>query len=219
MQGRGARQRAAGKGCLAMEKERPVREVSESELVLRCRREDRQAQKALYDRYAPRMFGVCLRYARHRAEAEDLLQDGFIRVFDKLRDFRMEGSLEGWIRRIMVRSCINHNRKGAVRNEVPGAVRLPDRSVAPVAVEELGQQELLALVQALPEGYRLVFNLFAVEGYEHAEIAELLGCAEGTSRSQLAKARRLLQLWVKRMGRLRPADPIRNEMNVATVLK
>lgn len=139
------------------------------------------------------MFAVCLRYGRHRAEAEDLLQEGFVRVFDKLGSFRMEGSLEGWIRRIMIHTCINHLRLKSVQNEVMGTDRLPENSVTPAAMGNLGKAELLALVQELPDGYRAVFNLYAVEGYDHAEIAELLGCKESTSRSQLAKARSALQ--------------------------
>jgi RNA polymerase sigma-70 factor (ECF subfamily) len=171
----------------------PVRELSEYELARRCQREERSAQEALYARFARRMFAVCLRYARHRPEAEDLLQEGFIRVFDKLHGFRMEGSLEGWIRRIMVHTCINHLRKKSVRDEVLGTDHVQERSVAPVALGNLGQEELLVLVQQLPNGYRMVFNLYAIEGYDHGEIAELLGCGESTSRSQLAKARQALQ--------------------------
>ncbi len=148
------------------------------------------------------MFAVCLRYARHRAEAEDLLQEGFIRVFDKLHAFRLEGSLEGWIRRIMVHSCINHLRKRSVRNEVLGTGNIQERSEAPLAPGNLGQEELMALVQQLPDGYRMVFNLFAIEGYEHAEIAEMLGCSEGTSRSQLSKARRMLQHKIEELNAL-----------------
>ena len=179
-----------------------MKEQSERELVLGCQREERQAQEDLYARFSRRMFAVCLRYARHQAEAEDLLQEGFIRVFDKLEGFRMEGSLEGWIRRIMVHTCINHHRKSSVRNEVLGTENRPERSVAPVAMENLQQQELLRLVQGLPEGYRMVFNLFAIEGYDHAAIGELLGCAESTSRSQLAKARRMLQKQIGENGRV-----------------
>src|SRR5690606_9803177 len=171
----------------------PVRELSEYDLARACQREERSAQEALYARYARRMFAVCLRYARHRAEAEDLLQEGFVRVFDKLDGFRMEGSLEGWIRRIMVHTCINHLRKRSVRDEVLGTDHVQERSVSPEAVANLGQQELMALIGELPAGYRAVFNLCAIEGYNHAEIAALMGFGESTSRSQLAKARQQLK--------------------------
>jgi len=171
-----------------------VHELTERELVEGCQREDRRCQEALYARFARRMFGVCLRYARHRLEAQDLMQEGFIRVFDKLGAFRMEGSLEGWVRRIMVTTCINQYRRKAFQNEKFGMEQVPDEPVEPVAVDHLGESELLKLVEGLPEGYRVVFNLFAIEGFDHAEIASMLGCGESTSRSQLSKARRMLQM-------------------------
>ncbi len=139
------------------------------------------------------MYAVCLRYARHELEAQDLMQEGFIRVFDKLKDFRMEGSLEGWIRRIMVHTAINQYRRKSFQMERFGLEQVPDQPVPSDAVDRLGTEELLNMVSNLPEGYRMVFNLFAIEGFDHAEIADLLGCGESTSRSQLAKARRMLQ--------------------------
>ncbi len=167
---------------------------NERELVQGCLREDRRCQEELYTRYSRRMYALCLRYARHELEAQDMLQEGFIRVFEKLKGFRMEGSLEGWIRRIMVHTAINHYRRRAFQMERFGMEHLPETHVAPQAVEDLGEQELLAMVSALPPGYRMVFNLYAIEGYDHAEIAQMLGCGESTSRSQLAKARKMLQV-------------------------
>ncbi len=167
---------------------------SESELVQGCLNEDRRSQELLYARYAGRMYAVCLRYARHELEAQDLMQEGFIRVFDKLSGFRLEGSLEGWIRRIMVHTAINHYRRKAFQQERFGLENFPEQPVASTAVEGMGEQELLAMIATLPDGYRLVFNMYAIEGYDHAEIAALVGCGESTSRSQLAKARRMLQL-------------------------
>ena len=168
-------------------------DLSDQQLVEGCLRNEARCQEMLYARYSRRMYAVCLRYARHQLEADDLLQEGFIRVFEKLSSFRMEGSLEGWVRRIMVHTCINHYRKKAFQNERFGMEHLPEQPVASLALERLGQQELLTLIAGLPDGYRLVFNLFAIEGYDHAEIAEMVGCGESTSRSQLAKARRMLQ--------------------------
>jgi len=139
------------------------------------------------------MYAVCLRYARHELEAQDLLQEGFIRVFEKLTGFRMQGSLEGWIRRIMVHTAINQYRRKAFQLERFGLERLPEEPVEAEALDRLGEQEVLKLVSALPEGYRAVFNLYAIDGYDHAEIAEMMGFGESTSRSQLAKARRMLQ--------------------------
>lgn len=170
-----------------------MRDYTERELVKGCLGGNRRCQEGLYDRYARRMYAVCLRYARHELEAQDLMQEGFIRVFEKLKDFRLEGSLEGWVRRIMVHTAINHYRKKSFHQERFGLDRLPESPVEADALDLLGQEEILAMVASLPDGYRMVFNLFAIEGYDHSEIAELLGCGESTSRSQLAKARRLLQ--------------------------
>ena len=168
-------------------------ELSERELVQGCLDADRRCQELLYARYARRMYAVCLRYARHELEAQDLLQEGFIRVFNKLSGFRLQGSLEGWIRRIMVHTAINTYRKKSFQQERFGMEHLPEEPVEAVALDHLGEQEVLKLVSALPEGYRAVFNLYAIDGYDHAEIAEMLGFGESTSRSQLAKARRMLQ--------------------------
>jgi RNA polymerase sigma factor (sigma-70 family) len=179
--------------------------LSERELVLGCLRGERRCQENLYLRYSRRMYAVCLRYARHELEAQDLLQEGFIRVFEKLGGFRMEGSLEGWIRRIMVHTAINQYRKAAFRNERFGLEHLPEAPVASTAVEQLGEQELLHMVSALPDGYRMVFNLYAIEGFDHAEIAHMLGCGESTSRSQLSKARRILQMKINETNTHVPA--------------
>ena len=170
-----------------------MRELNERELVQGCLRGDRRCEEDLYNRCSRRMYAVCLRYARHELEAQDILQEGFIKVFEKLKDFRMEGSLEGWIRRIMVHTAINHYRKKSFQMERSGLDRIPEEPILATALEELGEKELMAMVAALPEGYRMVFNLYAIEGFDHAEIAGMLGCGESTSRSQLSKARRMLQ--------------------------
>ena len=184
-----------------------MRELTERELVEGCRSGDRRVQELLYGRFQRRMYAVCLRYARHRSEAADLIRGGFIRVFGKLDSFRMEGSLEGWVRRIMVHTCINHYRTKAFQNERFGLEHVPEGVAEPVAVEHLGAEELLALVRELPDGYRMVFNLYAIEGYDHAEIAEMMGCMESTSRSQLAKARRMLQQRITEQAHLEVFEP------------
>jgi RNA polymerase sigma-70 factor (ECF subfamily) len=168
-------------------------QLTERDLIQGCLDEDRRCQETLYTRYARRMYAVCLRYARHELEAQDLMQEGFIRVFDKIGSFRMQGSLEGWVRRIMVHTAINHYRKKAFQSERFGLEHFPEEPVEAVAFDRLGEQELLQLVAELPDGYRTVFNLYAIDGFDHAEIATMLGCGESTSRSQLAKARRMLQ--------------------------
>lgn len=179
-----------------------MREPTDELLVRGCLRDDPRSQELLYGRHARRMYALCLRYARHELEAQDLLQEGFIRVFEKLGEFRMEGSLEGWIRRIMVNTAINHYRRKAFQQERFGLEHVPEMPVSGLAVESLGEAELLEMVAALPDGYRLVFNLFAIEGYDHGEIASMLGCGESTSRSQLAKARRMLQQRIEESQRI-----------------
>ncbi len=182
-------------GLVSWSQETPIRlnAPDERRLVQGCLANDPQSQETLYTRYVRRMYAVCLRYARHEAEAQDMLQDGFIRVFAKLKDFRQEGSLEGWVRRIVVTTAINHLRKQRVRMEHIGTDDAAPVAVPEEALSALGVQDVQELVAALPDGYRTVFNLYAIEGYDHAEIAEMLGIGESTSRSQLAKARRLLQ--------------------------
>lgn len=151
-----------------------------------------QSQRALYDRYAGKMYAVCLRYARSSADAADILQEGFVKVYTKLGQYNGQGSFEGWIRKIMVNTALRTYQRQRFDLEFSGYEQLPDVAIAPDALSLLSEAELLDLTAKLPEGYRLVFNLVAVEGYSHAEAAELLGIQESTSRSQLTKARRWL---------------------------
>ncbi len=167
--------------------------MTEKELIAGCVEKVQRFQEELYNRYSGRMYAVCLRYARHGMEAQDMLQEGFIKVFDKLETFKGAGSLEGWIRRIMVHSAISTYRKKSFQNEKFGLDNVPEGETPCEALGRLGHQELMALIQELPDGYRIVFNLYAIEGFGHKEIAQQLGCGESTSRSQLAKARKLLQ--------------------------
>ncbi|MDX5470032.1 MAG: RNA polymerase sigma factor [Bacteroidota bacterium] len=139
------------------------------------------------------MLAVCRRYARTDLEAEDILQEGFIKVFDNVSKFRGNGSFEGWIRRIMVNTALKLYRKNSFKNEVIGIDEGYDMPQDATILEKLSQGELMKMVQGLPEGYQVVFNLYAIEGFSHAEIADTLGVNEGTSRSQLAKARKWLQ--------------------------
>ncbi len=162
-------------------------------LIQACINEEEAAQKYLYDRYAPKMYFVCLRYARHDSEAQDMLQDGFIKVFDNLKSFKSKGSFEGWIRRIVVNTSLNYCRKSSFKQEQIGIEDYQDIVVNPKAISSLGEQELLKIIQQLPDGYRMVFNLYVIEGYSHREIGELLSVTESTSRSQLAKARKWMQ--------------------------
>jgi RNA polymerase sigma factor (sigma-70 family) len=173
----------------------PKREDTLQEALVACLKGERWAQNWLYQRYKTSLFGVCLRYADDRASAEDLLQEGFIRIFTRLDQYKGEGSFEGWMRRVMVHTAIEAFRK---KNRRISTQSLQDETTEPFAewsfADQMSLDQLLALIQALPEGCRTVFNLFAVEGYSHKEIAELLGITEGTSRSQLAFARKKLIL-------------------------
>jgi RNA polymerase sigma factor (sigma-70 family) len=166
--------------------------LSEHDLIRGCLRGSSQCQRRLYEQYAGRMYAVCLRYARTPADASDMLQDGFIKVFTKLGQFQFQGSFEGWIRRIMVNTALRNYQRRHFEAEQSGYEQLPDVPVDQSAIGALSEAELMGLIGRLPEGYRVVFNLVAIEGYSHAEAAELLEIQESTSRSQLTKARRWL---------------------------
>ena len=167
--------------------------MTEAELIKGCLRERTDAQQELYRRYGGKLYAVCLRYARHRLEAEDLLQDALVRIFDRLYTFKSKGSLEGWMRRITVNMCIKNYRRHSFQKEDLGLDNRPEDAYDPQVFARMSAAELMDLVRALPEGYRIVFNLYAVEGYSHKEIAQELGISESTSRSQLLKARKTLQ--------------------------
>ncbi len=163
------------------------------ELILACIAGERLAQNRLYTLFAPRLFMVCQRYSNSRAEAEDILQEGFIRIFNHLRQFSHKGSFEGWMRKIIVNCALQryNNKKNQIQvitldNEFPHSEN--DKATA-----NLGEKELLKLIRQLPPVYKLVFNLYVFEGYKHREIAEILGISEGTSKSNLSDARTLLQ--------------------------
>jgi RNA polymerase sigma factor (sigma-70 family) len=169
--------------------------LTEDELIRGCLNKDAFCQKEVFNRFAGRMLGVCNRYARNSADAEDILQDAFIKVFDKIYQFKSEGSFEGWIRRIVVNTALKKYSLRRYEKEVPGyEVTDRDESILePSAYGHLTEKDLLALVNNLPDGYRLIFNLYVIEGYQHDEIAAMLNIQPGTSRSQLVKARNMLQ--------------------------
>ena len=167
--------------------------LTEHELIRGCLRGSVQSQRDLYERFAGKMYAVCLRYARTREDAADILQEGFLKVFSKLEQFQFQGSFEGWVRRVMVNTALRNYQKQRFEFEQSGYERLPETPVEPDAVALLSEEELLNLVRNLPDGYRAVFNLVAIEGYSHAEAAKMLGIQESTSRSQLTKARRQLE--------------------------
>jgi RNA polymerase sigma-70 factor (ECF subfamily) len=167
--------------------------MTEKEIIKGCLKDKEASQRALYDRYAGKMYMICLRYAKSREEAEDILQEGFVAIFDNIKKFRSEGSFEGWMRRIMVNTALKTYHKQRFHNEQLELSDYDTHFEDPQAVAMLSTKELLELISALPDGYRLVFNLYAIEGYSHKEIADKLGISESTSRSQLLKARKMLQ--------------------------
>lgn len=154
-------------------------------------------QEELYSRFSPRMFAVCLRYAGNTEEAEDILQEGFIKIFKKLNTFRSEGSFEGWIRRIFVNTAIEHFRRKRYMMPVTEKEENTIEGKYLSVLDDLAARDILALVGELSPGYRTVFNLYVVEGYTHKEIADMMGISEGTSKSQLSRAKVILQDMVK----------------------
>ncbi|GAB3934128.1 RNA polymerase sigma factor [Mucilaginibacter myungsuensis] len=174
--------------------------ITVEELIKRCKTGDRKAQELLYKQFASKMLAVCMRYAVDRMEAEDMLQNGFIKVFKKMDDYRGDGSFEGWIRRIMVHSSIEYYRKHHKMMQVVDIEESGyEGSVNPLAASNLDAKDLMNLIQKLSPGYRMVFNLYALEGYSHKEIAEIAGITEGASKSQLSRARGILKEQVEKM--------------------
>lgn len=166
--------------------------MTELELIEACKNEDRHAQKLLYDRMTPKMFGVCLRYCKNREDAEDVLVEGFFKVLTNLHQYSGSGSFEGWVRRIMVNESLMFLRK---RHNFKLTVEVSNIEIkTKVTVEdELMAADILALLDKLPTGYRTIFNLYVLEGYKHREIAELLGISINTSKSQLILAKKRLR--------------------------
>jgi RNA polymerase sigma factor (sigma-70 family) len=166
--------------------------LQEHELIDGCRKGNRTFQKALYEFYCRKMMVICLRYSKTTGEAEDILQEGFIKVFQGIKDFRQESKLETWITRIMVNTALNQQRKKLYLFPMVDVeeIDLPEDEIS---ISSIHFTQLLDIIKSLPQGCQTVFNLFAIEGYNHKEIADLLNISEGTSKSQYARARILLQ--------------------------
>lgn len=176
-----------------------VYRMSEKELVEGCRKGDARAQRELFNRFSGKMFAVCCRYVSSRADAEDVLVTAFTRIFEKFNQYRGEGSLEGWIRRVMVNEALTFlrkNRQMYLETDIEAASFEPDYQQL---ADRLEEEDLLGMITRLPAGYRMVFNLYAIEGYTHQEIAEQLGISENTSKSQLSRARACLQKMLAEM--------------------
>jgi RNA polymerase sigma-70 factor (ECF subfamily) len=150
-------------------------------------------QETLYERFSAKMYGVCLRYATNTDDAQDLLQEGFIKVYRNLNKFRKEGSFEGWVRRVFVNTAIEHYRKKVNLNSIGENEELAMKDENTNALDQMAEKDIIQLVQQLSPGYRSVFNLYVIEGFSHKEIGDMMGISEGTSKSQLARAKTILQ--------------------------
>ena len=168
-------------------------EANLQQLIKECILGNQLAQRRLYDRFSPIMYGVCLRYSTDADGAQDILQDGFIKVFGKLKQYKAQGSFEGWMRRIFINTALEKFRTKIPILTIDERLEVPLEIVSDTIISELAAAELLKMVQGLSPQYRLVFNLYAVEGYSHREVAETLGISEGTSKSNLSRARNILQ--------------------------
>jgi len=174
--------------------------MTDEELARGCVSKNPAAQKLLFERFSRKMMGVCIRYADRTDEAEDMLQNGFIRVFEKIESFRGTGSLEGWIRRIMVNESLTHLRKNKIMKiniDIDDVQFMISGNNPLTGGENLNEKDLLKMIQQLPTGFRTVFNMYAIEGYSHKEIGEQLGISEGTSKSQYSRAKIHLQNWLQ----------------------
>ena len=170
-----------------------------NDIIKKCASGNGYAQEKLYRMFAPKMFGVCLRYAKDHTEAEDNLQDGFVKVFSNIKKFRYEGSFEGWVRRIMVNVSLSKYRKQHSLYPVEDIGSYENETFNEGILEKITAGELIELIQELPPRYRMVFNLFVMEGMSHQEIAEAMNISEGTSKSNLARARNILKSKVQQL--------------------
>jgi RNA polymerase sigma factor (sigma-70 family) len=172
--------------------------MDHQKLVKDCLKGKSQAQRELYEHFAQTMLGVCYRYTRSVRDAEDVLQEGFIKVFHHLKQYKQEGELGAWIRRIMVNTALNYLKRNRKYQE---EMFFTEEYLHPVTDDDpairLQAKELADLIRQLPQGYQVIFNLHAVEGFTHVEIGEMLGISDGTSRSQYSRARNLLITWIE----------------------
>lgn len=190
--------------------------ISDSELVEGCIRGERKYQELLYRRYSSKMYGVCIGYAKDRADAKDILQDGFVKVFTNIYKYKGDGSFEGWIRRIIVNTAIDHYRKTtkeAINMSAVDIEHAKDIQVEVSVLEQMCAKDIMSLIHQLPNGARLIFNLYVVEGYTHQEIAEKLNINQGTSKSQFARARKLLQELIMKLYNIPQSSKNENRGN------
>jgi RNA polymerase sigma-70 factor (ECF subfamily) len=178
---------------------------SDRQIIELCARHDRKAQQILYDKYSRLLLGVCLRYATDKAEAEDILQDSFLKIFFSIKDYKRSGSFIGWLRKIAVNTAITHyhkNLKYRYHIEIEEYVSV-ETGVTSFEEDFFTSDELYKVLNELPTGYRMVFNLYAVEGYKHKEIAEMLGIDTNTSKSQYSRAKSVIRDKLEKLGKLK----------------
>ena len=176
--------------------------IQDQDLIAKCIKHDLKAQRELYNRYAPKLMPMALRYAKSHQDGEDILQESFIKIFKNLKSFRGDAQFLTWMKRIVINTAINHNR-GKLKKESMLAIEDVTLYVEKdMILSDFHFTELLAMIQRLPTGCRTIFNLFALEGFGHREIAEQLGISEGTSKSQYARARALLMSMVEKANRV-----------------
>lgn len=180
--------------------------MTESELINGCIKNDATCQRMLFEQYSGVLMTICIRYASNQPEAEDILQDAFIQIFSHINQYRFEGSFEGWLKRIAINTALKLLKKKVIYFSALENDAAPHLVTEPESWADLSEREILTLVSNLPTGYRIVFNLFVLEGYSHNEIAEMLHISNGTSRSQLAKAKRSLQEQIRSQQKLRIND-------------
>lgn len=168
-------------------------EESNTILIEGCLKKDQKSHKALFEIFAPTMYAICFRYAGNEDQAKDLLQEGFIKVFNKLNDFKFEGSFEGWMKRVFINNSLEYLRKENRQPHKVDVEEVYDLQSEDLSFEGLDVEKIMFQIQKLPPGYRAAINLYIIEGYSHKEIAEMLEISESTSKSQLYKARQMLQ--------------------------
>ncbi len=187
--------------------------ISEDQLIERCKKQDRAAQKILYDRYAGLMLAICTRYVYERSEAQDILQEGFLKIFLKISEFEGRGSFEGWLKRVIINTAITHYHKSSKHNKYHyeiSDVQETRFETEKYSESEFTRDELFNVLNSLPEGYKVVFNLYAIEGYKHKEIGKLLNIDINTSKSQYSRAKKLIR---KKLNQLQK-EAIKNTDNI-----
>ena len=174
---------------------------TDHELIRKCLNRDLAAQKTFYTRLAPKMYALCRHFARNGTEAEDILQSGFLRVFNSLPQYRFEGSLEGWVRRIIVNAAINFNKRQLnINHEINIELMISENTVFENAESKLSEKDIMEVIHSLPYGHLMVFSLHEIEGYLHREIGVMLGISEGTSKSQLHRAKASIRRKMENLG-------------------